>query len=213
MNERWKRVWTGAGIVGFIVLGVLEYIQLMQSFDLPQIMLVMPVIGSLSFIVLKKAVFIVPIGTIILSCIYQIVAGDTNAVAVLQTNASSVMKVILYVLPICILFELIGIGAGVLIRVLINRKRKTAVGITCLILGVILVFGPYVAVYHNPLYPIQARMKLSRYIEENYNDYKISEKIYPFNLNTSSYECRVVMADGVIRFACMEEDGTVSDGK
>ena len=56
-------------------------------------------------------------------------------------------------------------------------------------------------------------MKLSRYIEENYNDYKISEKIYSFNLNTSSYECRVVMADGVIRFACMEEDGTVSDGK
>lgn len=212
MKERRKQILTGFLLVVFICLGVFEYMQLMYSFDIPQVMLLMPMVGALSFIVLQKKAFIVPAGTIVLSCIYQIVAGEANAVAYLQTGASGIARVILYVLPVCILFQLLGIGAGALIRVLINGNKKRAVGVLCLVLGILLATGPYLAIYHNPLYPILSRVKLGQYVNETCSDYKISEKKYYFDLNTSTYQCRVVMADGVIRTVFFEPDGTISRG-
>lgn len=212
MRERWNRIRTGVWITAFAAAGVVEYIQLMYSFDLPQVILLMPLIGALCFIVLQKASFIALAGTAVLSCLFQILAGDTNAVMQLSLNVSDVLHVILYVLPLCLVFELLGIGAGALIRVCINQKCKTASGIICLVLGLLLIAGPYAALYRNPLYPIQARMKLSRYVEENYSDYAISKKNMYFDLNSSSYRCRVVMADGTIRLAVFEEDGNVTDG-
>lgn len=212
MKERWNRIRLGVWITAFAAAGVLEYIQLMYSFDLPQIILLMPLIGALCFIVLQKAGFVALAGTAVLSCLFQILAGDANAVMQLSPNASGVLHVILYVLPICLVFELLGIGAGALIRICIKHKCKTASGIICLTLGLLLVAGPYIALYRNPLYPIQARMKLNRYVEENYSDYAISKKNMYFDLNSSSYCCRVIMADGKIRLAGIGEDGNVTDG-
>lgn len=213
MNERIKRVLSGTGILLFIVAGVLEYIQLMYSFDLPQIMLVMPLLGALGMIVWGKKAWIIPVGVALLSCMYQIVAGEQNAVSFLQTDASGVWQVIFYVLPYCLLFELIGMGGGALIRVLTVGKKKKTVGILCLIVGILITVLPYTCLFRNPLYPIQARMTLSDYADTAYGDYEISGKNYYFNLSTSCYECRIVMSDGVIRTAVLEDDGTVRNGE
>lgn len=126
MKERWNRIRLGVWITAFAAAGVLEYIQLMYSFDLPQIILLMPLIGALCFIVLQKAGFIALAGTAVLSCLFQVLAGDTNVVMKLSLNASDVLHVILYVLPVCLIFELLGIGAGALIRICIKYKCKTA---------------------------------------------------------------------------------------
>jgi hypothetical protein len=199
MKERWNRIRTGVLCVVLVAAGVWEYFELMHSFDIPQVILIMPIVGVVSFILLRKKVFIVPAGTIVLSFLFQISSGKENAVAYLQTGASSVLKIILYVLPVCILFELIGIGAGALICVLFNKKQKLAVGIVCLLLGLVLVFAPYLALYHNPLYPIQARIELKNRVDDTYSDYAIHDKRIYFDLNSSSYRCRVIMADGVVR--------------
>lgn len=211
MKEKWIKIRTVVLIIALVVVGVLEYIQLMDSFDLPQVMLVMPIVGAVSFITLKKYSFAVPVCTILFACAYQIVAGDANAMTYLQTDAGSIARVLMYVLPVCMLFELLGMGGGALIRVLINRKKKPAIGVLCMVLGLFIVFGPYEVIFKNPLYPIQARIRLERFADEAYTDYKIGEKNVYFNLNTSSYQCRVSMVDGVIRLIYFDENGNVTD--
>ncbi len=211
MKERWNRIRTSVWITAFVIMGVLEYVQLMVFFDLPQMLLVMPLIGAFSFILLKKASFAVPFGPAVLSCVFQIVAGDSNAVSALQTDVSGVARILFSVLPVCLLFQVIGIGAGALVCVLLNRKQKTAVGIVCLLLGILLALGPYVALYRNPLYPVQARVKLHHYVNENYNDYQIAEKRVYFDINTSTYHCRVIMVDGAVRLASLDADGSVRE--
>lgn len=212
MKERWKRIRTGVWITVFSAMGALEYIQLMYSFDLPQVILLMPFIGALSYVVLQKPGFIVLIGTALLSGLFQIFAGDANAVSQLSTDTAGTVYVILYVLPVCLIFEAVGMGAGALIRVCINKRGRPASSIVCLVLGLLLIIGPYEALYRNPLYPLQARLKLNRYVDEAYTDYEISKRDIYFDLSSSSYRCRVIMADGRIRLACLENDGTVTDG-
>lgn len=211
MEERWKKLRAGVLIIVFVVVGVIEYIQLMDSFDLPQVMLVMPIVGAASFITLRKYSFIVPSCTVLIACAYQIVAGDSNAMRYLQTDAGSIARVLMYVLPICMLFELLGMGAGALVRVLINKKKPRAVGVVCLILGLFIVFGPYELLFKNPLYPIQARIRLNQFAEDKYNDYEIGEKKVYFSLNTSDYQCRVIMADGVVHLIYNNRNGDITE--
>ena len=209
MKERWKTIRTGLLIIAFTIVGVLEYVQLMQSFDLPQMLFVIPIVGAVSMIVLKKLCFFVPVCTILLSCIYQILAGDANAVARLQTNASGVAIILFECLSILLVFELIGIGGGAPIRVLIAKKRSLAAGIIACVAGVLVTLGPYLVIFHNPLYPIMARQQLSRYADEHLADYVIAEKNVYFSMKTSDYVCRVSMADGEIRIVYFDKDGTI----
>lgn len=211
MKERWKKIRTGLIIIVLVVIGGLEYVQLMHSFDLPQVMLVMPVVGAVSVIALRKLSFAVPVCTIFFACAYQIAAGDSNALSYLQTDAGNIARVLLYVLPICMVFELLGMGGGALVRVLINREKGTAVGVVCLVLGLLIVFGPYELLFKNPLYPVQARVRLKNYASEKYTDYKIGEANVYFDLNSSDYQCRVSMADGVVRVVYFDEKGNLTD--
>ena len=209
MKERWKTIRTGLLIIAFTIVGVLEYVQLMQSFDLPQMIFVVPLVGAASMIVLRKLSFLVPICTILLSCIYQILAGDANAIASLQTNASSVTIILFECLSILLVFEFIGIGGGVLIRVLINKKKSLTVGIIACVAGVLITVGPYLAMFHNPLYPIMARQQLHQYADEHFTDYAIAEKNVYYSMQTSDYVCRVSMSDGEIRVIYFDETGTI----
>ncbi len=209
MRERWKRIRTGLLMLVFVIAGVLEYIQLMSSFDIPQVILVMPVVGALAYITLRKYSFLVLVCTIFLCCAYQIVAGSANAIQYLQTTAPGIARILLYVLPVCMLFELLGIGGGALIRVLINRKTNPVVGILCLLAGLVVVLGPYEFLYQNPLYPIQARMALREHAEKTYTDYPISEKAVYFDMATSRYQCRVSMADGALHLIYFDDEGNV----
>ena len=105
-EQRWKRLRTGLLIIAFSAIGMLEYVQLVQAFDLPQMMLVVPVVSVIAMLLLGKYSFFVPVCTIVLASAYQILAGSENAVAELQTSARSI-AIILFVslVPYLLLFH------------------------------------------------------------------------------------------------------------
>lgn len=209
MKERMKKIRTGLILIALTVVGLLEYVQLVQAFDLPQMMLVIPIVGALAMIFLGKIGFAVPICTILLACFYQILAGDANAIAELQTSARSIAIILMECLSILLAFELIGMGGGALIRILAQKKKSLCTGVACTVVGVLLILGPYVALFHNPLYPVMARHKLTSYAEEHFTDYPIAEKKVYYSMKVSDYQCRVAMADGQIRVIYIGEDGKV----
>lgn len=209
MKERWRTIRTGLIMIALSVIGLLEYVQLVQAFDLPQMLLVIPLVGALAMIFLKKMSFVVPICTILLACIYQILAGDSNAIAELQTNATSIAIILMECLSILVVFELIGMGGGALIRVLLNKKKGLWLGVICCVLGVVVTVGPYFLLFHNPLYPLVARNKLTTYAEEHFTDYPIADKKVYYSMQISDYQCRVAMADGQIRVIYINEEGNV----
>ena len=47
-EQRWKRLRTGLLIIAFSAIGMLEYVQLVQAFDLPQMMLVVPMVSVIA---------------------------------------------------------------------------------------------------------------------------------------------------------------------
>ena len=57
-EQRWKRLRTGLLIIAFSAIGMLEYVQLVQAFDLPQMMLVVPVVSVIAMLLLENTVFL-----------------------------------------------------------------------------------------------------------------------------------------------------------
>ncbi len=211
MKERWRTIRTGLIIIALSVIGLLEYVQLVQAFDLPQMMFIIPVVGALAMIFLRKISFVVLGCTILLSCVYQILAGDANAIAQLQTDARSIATILMECLSILVIFELIGMGGGALFRFILNKDKKIVIRVLGCILGVVITLGPYVALFHNPAYPIIARTKLTSYAEETFTDYPIAEKKVYYSMRVSEYQCRVSMSDGQIRVIYIDGDGNVAE--
>ena len=56
-EQRWKRLRTGLLIIAFSAIGMLEYVQLVQAFDLPQMMLVVPVVSVIAMLFTWKIQF------------------------------------------------------------------------------------------------------------------------------------------------------------
>ena len=208
-EQRMKILRKGLILIVLAVVGLVEYVQLVQAFDLPQMMFVIPLVGALAMIFLGKLSFAVPVCTIFLACVYQILVGKSNAIAELQTSARSIAVILLECLSVLLFFGLMGMGGGALIRVLIQKKKNLSIGVTCCVVGVLLVLGLFFLLFHNPLYPIRARQKLSAYAEEHFTDYPIAEKKMYYSMKVSDYQCRVVMADGQIRVIYIGEDGEV----
>lgn len=209
MKERWKTIRIAIWMIVYIILGVWQYVQLMKYFDLPQILMIAPLLGAAAMLTLKKRSFFVLAGTVVLSCMYQILAGDANAVARLQTNAVSVTVILFQCLSVLILLELVGMGGGALLRFLLDKEKKLLMRIVTCTLGVLLIVGPYLVMFHNPLYPIMARKELKTYAEEHFTDYPIAGKMVYFSMQNSDYVCRVLMADGQIRVICFDEEGNI----
>lgn len=209
MKERWKTIATGLWLIVLTILGVFEYVQLMKSFDLPQILLVVPLLGAVSVLVLKKKCFFILAGTVLLSCMYQILVGDTNVVARLQTSPASITVILLECLSVLIVFELLGMGGGALIRMLPDKNKKLVMRAVACVAGVLVTLGPYFVMFHNPMYPITARLQLKDYAEEHFTDYPIAQKKVYYSMQNSDYMCRVSMADGKIRIIAFDADGTI----
>lgn len=209
MKERWKTIRIAIWMIVYIILGVWQYVQLMKYFDLPQILMIAPLLGAAAMLTLKKRSFFVLAGTVVLSCMYQILAGDANAVARLQTNAVSVTVILFQCLSVLILLELVGMGGGALLRFLLDKEKKLLMRIVTCTLGVLLIVGPYLVMFRNPLYPIMARKELKTYAEEHFTDYPIAGKMVYFSMQNSDYVCRVLMADGQIRVICFDEEGNI----
>lgn len=211
MRERWKKIRTGTLTIAFIVIGILEYGALMKYFDLPQAMLIVPLVGAAACIFLKKSCLTVFGCTALCSILYQLIAGDANAITRLQANAISIATILFQCLIVLLILEAIGIGGGALICLSRNRDKKLAVRITACIVGVLVTVGPYLAIYHNPLYPLTARVELNRYAEENLTDYAIAHKKVYYSLPNFNYECRVSMVDGKIRIVGYDFEGKISE--
>lgn len=211
MRERWKKIRTWTLITVFIVLGLLEYSALMKSFDFPLAMLVVPLTGAAAFLTLGKTCLWAVAGTAICSTLYQFVAGDVNAIARLQTNAVSVAIILFQCLAVLLILEAIGIGGGALFALMRNENRTAAIRIAVGVLSVLVTVGPYFAIYHNPLYPLTARIELSRYAEEHLTDYAIAYKRVYYSLQNLNYECRVSMADGKIRIIGYDSEGKIAE--
>lgn len=196
MRERLKIILTGLGIIIFAVTGLWEYIQMFLYFDIPQVIVVMPVAGMLAAISLRKYCFAVLPSMIAVSVVYQLVEDQAS---VIGSTDSSKIQIMLNILPILVAFMLIGIGGGFLVRVLINRKKSGAAGIICCVLGVLVTFGGSLVMFRNPLYPFMARYAIRQYADQYDSEhYKVSEVVVYFSYEELEYQGRVVMSDGVI---------------
>lgn len=196
MKERFKKISKGLMIIVFSLAGMWEYMQLYLYFDLPQVIVLMPVFGCLAAIFLKKISFVVPAVTIVISVVYQMIENRVSAAGIVE---NSKINIILNILPVIILFMMLGIGAGFLVRVLINRKKSRAVGIICCVLGIVLTFGSGVMMFGNPLYPFLARGAVGSYAEK-YDDqgYRVSQVVVFYSLEELEYGAKVIMSDGVV---------------
>lgn len=196
MKERFKKISKGLLIIVFSVMGLWEYMQLYLCFDLPQAVVLLPVFGCLAAIFLRKLSFVVPAVTVVISIIYQMVEDRVSAAGIAE---SSKINIILNILPVIILFMMLGIAAGFLVRVMINRNKSRVVGIICCVLGIVLTFGSGVVLFGNPLYPFMARGAISSYAGKyDKEDYRVSRTVIFYSMEELEYQAKVIMSDGIV---------------
>ncbi len=196
MKERFQRIMKGLLILVCSVGGLWEYMQLSTNYDMPQVVFVVPVFGMLAAIFLRKLSFVVLGTTAALAVVFQMVQENFQINTILNN------------LPVIIIFMLLGIGGGFLVRVLLNKKKPLVVGIVCCVLGVVVAFGYGVVAFGNPLYPIQARMAIDNYADKyRSEDYPVSEVEVYYSYNAMEYHAQVVMSDGY-RYALYHEKKT-----
>jgi hypothetical protein len=207
MKQRFKKIMTGLLLTAFSIVGLWEYMQLYLYFDLPQAIVVLPLFGAVSAIVLKKLSLLTPVFTAVISVVYQIVETRSSSVGIVEVSK---IKIILNILPIIIIFMFLGIGGGLLIRVLINGKKSKAAAIPCCVLGIVLSVGSGIFMFHNPLYPFLAKHQVKQYAKQyDTADYPVSEVSIYYSLEDLEYEGRVVMSDGYV-YALYHEKSTGS---
>lgn len=206
-EQRWKRLRTGLLIIAFSAIGMLEYVQLVQAFDLPQMMLVVPVVSVIAMLLLGKYSFFVPVCTIVLASAYQILAGSENAVAELQTSARSIAIILFECLLVLMIAQFIGLGLGAAARTLGKKNKKRVVKIVIGVVFAVVSLVPYLLLFHNPLYPMTARHRLKSFADKTITDYPIADKKVYYSLNDSRYMCRVIMSDGQVRVLYLDENG------
>lgn len=196
MKERLKIILTGLGIIIFAVVGLWEYMQMYLYFDIPQAIVIMPVVGALAAILLRKYCFVVLPAMIAVSVVYQLVEDGVSSVGSVDGSKIGIM---LNILPILTAFMMIGIGGGFLVRVLVNGNKSRVAGIICCVLGVLVTFGAGLAMFRNPLYPFLAKNAIHRYAEKYESEqYAVSEVIVYYSYDELEYQGKVVMSDGVI---------------
>lgn len=192
-------------IILYSLIGMWEYMQLYLYFDLPQAVVIVPIIGFVAVLTLKKLGFAVPVVTMVISVVYQMVENRHSSLGIVN---SSKINIILNILPVILILMFLGIAGGFLVRVLINGKKSRAAGILCCVCGILLTFGGSVALFGNPLYPFLASHAIHKYAEKyDSEDYRVSEVSVFFSLEDLEYQGRVIMSDGYV-YALYHEKGT-----
>ena len=188
-EQRWKRLRTGLLIIAFSAIGMLEYVQLVQAFDLPQMMLVVPVVSVIAMLLLGKYSFFVPVCTIVLA------------------SARSIAIILFECLLVLMIAQFIGLGLGAAARTLGKKNKKRVVKIVIGVVFAVVSLVPYLLLFHNPLYPMTARHRLKSFADKTITDYPIADKKVYYSLNDSRYMCRVIMSDGQVRVLYLDENG------
>lgn len=198
MKERLKIILGGLGIIIFAIIGLWEYMQMFMCFDLPQVIVVMPVVGAVAAVWLRKYSFLVLAAVTAVSVVYQLV----------EKGGGSRIAIILNILPIILILTLVGIAGGFLVRVLLNRQRPKPAGIICCILGAVITFGGGAAMFGNPFYPFVARHAIHSYAQKyDTEQYRVSKVTVYYSIEDLEYQGRVEMSDGVV-YAVYHERAT-----
>ncbi len=196
MNQKLKQILSGLLILVCSMVGLWEYMQLFLFFDVPQALVVLPVAGCVAAALLGKYSFVVPAASAALSIVYQMAEQNANFLGVVGETKS---QILIGILPFVVLFILLGIGGGLLIRVLIQGKKSKITGIICCVLGILITFGGGVFLFHNPLYPFTARHAITSYAQKYQTEnYPLSDVVVYFSLENLEYEGRAVMSDGAV---------------
>ena len=186
LKERLKKILTGLFITLLSLVGLWEYMQLYLYFDIPQAVVILPAAGAISAILLKRLGWLVPGASMLICIVYQLMEKKSSSVGIVETSK---IKVILSILPVVIIFMVLGIAGGFLVRVLIQGKRPLAVGIVCCLLGVLITFGGSVVMFGNPLYPFMAKASVNHYAKKfESSSYKISEVSVYYSLEDLQYQ-------------------------
>ncbi len=185
MKERFQKIMKGLLILVCSIGGLWEYMQLTLSCDMPQVVFVVPAFGLLAAIFLRKLSFIVLGTTSALAIVFELVQEKFHVNTILNN------------LPVILIFMILGIGGGFLVRVLINRKKTLVVGIVCCVLGIALTFGFGIVAFGNPLYSLQARNAINKYADKyRSEEYPVSEVEIYYSYDAMEYHGQVVMSDG-----------------
>ncbi|CDD35345.1 unknown [Roseburia sp. CAG:309] len=196
MKERFKKLMNVLALVIFSIAALWEYMQFYMYYDLPQIVVVLPIIGLLAAVALKKWSFILLGTTALTSIVFQFIEDPQDGLGYVDTSK---IEIIVKILPAVLLFLLIGIAAGLLVRVAFRKDRHISLRILFCGLGIIVAFAAGIILFRNPLYPFIARHQIHRYAQKyDTKEYPVSDVVVYYSYTDLQYLGRVVMSDGVI---------------
>ena len=196
MKERFKKIMNVLFLVIFSIAALWEYMQFYMYYDLPQIVVVLPIIGLLAAVALKKWSFILLGTTALTSIVFQIIEDPQDGLGYVDTSK---IEIIVKILPAVLLFLLIGIAAGLLVRMAFRKDRHISLRILFCGLGIIVAFAVGIILFRNPLYPFIARHQIHQYAQKyDTKDYPVSDVVVYYSYTDLQYLGRVVMSDGVI---------------
>lgn len=196
MKERFKKIMNVLALVIFSIVALWEYMQFYMYYDLPQIVVVLPIIGLLAAVALKKWSFILLGTTALTSIVFQLIEDPQDGLGYVDTSK---IEIIVKILPAVLLFLLIGIAAGLLVRMAFRKDRHISLRILFCGLGIIVAFAAGIILFRNPLYPFIARYQIHRYAQKyDTKEYPVSDVVVYYSYTDLQYLGRVVMSDGVI---------------
>lgn len=152
--------------------------------------LILPVVGIISFFALKQKSCFVPLGIILFSVVYWLIRGIIGFETIPVALSSGVLWGIIFG---GIAFAGIVIGA---FCYFVFRKRKgdTKKQITLRIIAGVIAFSMIAVVLYfanglvgNPVSKITAKIQAEKYIEENYPDLDLEKGDVFFNFKTGGY--------------------------
>lgn len=183
-------------LVIFSIAALWEYMQFYMYYDLPQIVVVLPIIGLLAAVALKKWSFILLGTTALTSIVFQIIEDPQDGLGYVDTSK---IEIIVKILPAVLLFLLIGIAAGLLVRMALRKDRHISLRILFCGLGIIISLAAGIILFRNPLYPFITRHQIHQYAQKyDTKEYPVSDVVVYYSYTDLQYLGRVVMSDGVI---------------
>ena len=182
-------------IVVASLVALWEFIQLFVSYDIPQVIVIMPIIGLLTALIVGKYFFIPTVLGLIMSAAYLNFEKEPQFIA----NNASDISTFLNLGIIIVVFTFIGAVGGLILRKAVKGLDTKVLRPILAVVGIALAIAPGIVFYRNPLYPIFPRTSISEAAKQfEKTDYKIVKTTILYNFDSLEYEARVVMVDGVI---------------
>ena len=96
MKERFKKIMNVLYLVIFSIAALWEYMQFFMYYDLPQIVVILPIIGLLAAVALKKWSFLLLGTTTLMAVVFQLIEDPQDGLGYVDTSK---ITIILKILP------------------------------------------------------------------------------------------------------------------